>query len=596
MSRIREYLDDILLIVGNESISHDEVNKFISLLTSISDVTAGYKLNDELRDEYFTLLADALVLFIVKCDSMDDVQISNLLNLREFTASVWYLSGYRGARTPVSRIMATSNKNGTIKRQLVENLFTIVPLEALEAGWMKFIAAYPLRNRSLLIVSFLCQTGFPNSKYHENLKALIEVIKDCRADFGLDGLKLAMKAWFNVAYLELQDRVIIKDWINEFIQSKAMNNNILFEKKVSERTKPTLLVVIEVMGVDHAMGRCYLQKIRMLKDSFRVVLVADIATVTEEVLSGFEYVAVDFSEQSIPSILRRISDVDADAAYFPSVGMSPLGIILANTRIAPIQIMTGGHPDTSRSKFMDWFLIHYPEGGDGNNTEFTEKLAFTPKFLPSVGMPLSSKSLLAYKHRVGRVATVAINCKYLKLSPSFLKLLPKIKDAYGNNLRYRFFSGISAEYSRAAFEKSIRRLYDIDAVIEPKYEYAQLLRELDSCDLTLTPFPFGNTNSMADSLSLGLRTVVLRSSEVRGAGDWRTLELFGLSDCIVEDEAGYIDKAIQFLNNIRNNLDETLTRKIDFDHSEIIACLQEFSHSSHMNAPLEEVIFTSLSQ
>ena len=66
-------------------------------------------------------------------------------------------------------------------------------------------------------------------------------------------------------------------------------------------------------------------------------------------------------EKRLDEIARRLREESPDILYFQP-WMSHWTVLLAQIRIAPIQMMTHGHPATSMSNEIDYVYINEIEG------------------------------------------------------------------------------------------------------------------------------------------------------------------------------------------------------------------------------------------
>ncbi len=53
---------------------------------------------------------------------------------------------------------------------------------------------------------------------------------------------------------------------------------------------------------------------------------------------------------------QQVDKENLDIIFYPDIGMSPTTYFLAFSRIAPVQIVTWGHPETTGIKTIDYFL------------------------------------------------------------------------------------------------------------------------------------------------------------------------------------------------------------------------------------------------
>ncbi len=76
---------------------------------------------------------------------------------------------------------------------------------------------------------------------------------------------------------------------------------------------------------------------------------------------------------SLKYLVTKVLDTNLDCIIYPEVGMHQLTIQLAALRLAPIQILSWGHPETSGFKSIDYFLSAKLFDAD-NSSNYVEKL------------------------------------------------------------------------------------------------------------------------------------------------------------------------------------------------------------------------------
>ena len=60
--------------------------------------------------------------------------------------------------------------------------------------------------------------------------------------------------------------------------------------------------------------------------------------------------------QDIFALALWIKEQAYDFVFYPAVGMHAADIILSNVRLAPVQLTSYGHPASTQSKYIDYFI------------------------------------------------------------------------------------------------------------------------------------------------------------------------------------------------------------------------------------------------
>lgn len=333
-------------------------------------------------------------------------------------------------------------------------------------------------------------------------------------------------------------------------------------REIKER--PTILVCVEWFTELHAMYRCYAPIIRQLRKRFRLVGMGRASDVDEVGKREFdEWHEVPQEHVAINPIAERIrEEIRPDIVYYPSLGMALWWVALASVRLAPIQIMTLGHPASSRSPEMDYVLCD--EGAIGDPALFSERIVTYPngsaRYLmrPDAEMP---PPVVEASPEVVRIAVPAMLCK---LNADYMRALREVAEkakAAGRATEFHFFVNmIGVNLYQAARE--IRDWLPTAKIYE-RTHYGAYLAHLSRCHLHLCTWPFGGTNSNIDSMLLGIPLVALWGDEPHERFDGMMIRRAQLPEsCIAKSREEYVAEAVRLVvdDAWRNSLRDHLRR------------------------------------
>src|SRR5207253_6863521 len=78
--------------------------------------------------------------------------------------------------------------------------------------------------------------------------------------------------------------------------------------------------------------------------------------------------------QDLPAARAAIEALELDVLFYQDIGMEPFGYFLAFSRLAPVQCVSFGHPDTTGIPTMDYFVSNDRyEPGDAQE-HYSERL------------------------------------------------------------------------------------------------------------------------------------------------------------------------------------------------------------------------------
>ncbi len=326
--------------------------------------------------------------------------------------------------------------------------------------------------------------------------------------------------------------------------------------------KPCILVCTEWFSSLHAMFRCYAPIIRQLKQRFHVVGMG--RPQDSDALGRLEFDEwhdVIDSGANFEAIIDTVNLIAPDVIYYPSLGMGLWWVAMASVRMAPVQIMTLGHPASSRSPVMDYVLCD--EGAIGNPKLFTETIIEYPngagRYLmrpdaPDLAPLIEAKSGSLDMMFPSDTLHIAVPAMICKVTAPFMAALKQISDGCGRPVVFHFWANMIGVALMQAGRELMAWLPN--SKIYERCPYADYMTGLSKCDLHLSPFPFGGTNSNIDSMLLGVPIITLWGDEPHQRFDGMMLQRAGMLDeVIASDVPGYIARAIHFLGDDHARLD-----------------------------------------
>ncbi len=136
-------------------------------------------------------------------------------------------------------------------------------------------------------------------------------------------------------------------------------------------------VLSEFLGA-HTIGNLNQGLIRHLDRSrFEMVLIHTPKARRDAARAELDAVA-DLSITLPPGLAaqqRAVAAAELDVLFYPDIGMAPASYFLAFARLAPVQAVTWGHPDTTGLDTVDYFVLPESFETAGAEARFTETLA-----------------------------------------------------------------------------------------------------------------------------------------------------------------------------------------------------------------------------
>jgi len=244
-----------------------------------------------------------------------------------------------------------------------------------------------------------------------------------------------------------------------------------------------------------------------------------------------------------------------DMVYYTDIGMSNESIWLSNSRIAPIQAMGYGHPDTSGDNSeIDYFI-----GGDIEK-DSTDQYSETMVLLPGLGQHPAWPTY-ERKNNYRNDDIVRVNCVWGpdKYNYTLLSVLQEINHEVARRLGgdgtlsthelHLFGSpGLNRYAALPAFIADVKRLLP-NAIVHSEQEYYDYMENAEMHDFSINSFPFGCYNVLVESLFLGLPFITICGSRFYNrAGMWLN-DRVGMSDNNFESPRDMINRAADLITN-----------------------------------------------
>lgn len=457
-----------------------------------------------------------------------------LLSVSSFIAGIFEASGFQDGEHAADSVSALIDGQRTFdSTDAFVRWLLFIGIAGLSPAVGAQIAALPPEFAQAATLGFLSDPFVPSEAGEATRQALMAqaVRQPCRLA-GFPDAAEAGRAWMLCSYSEAADRhTSFKSWLNKGFAdyARALVRDTA-PPSPPPRARPLVAVACELMKSSHVMFRCYAALIEELRASFELVGIAAPDTLDDAARRLFDRVVdvTDDPAHAIPAVFALRPDV----LYFPSLGMRAWTIALANVRCAPIQVMSPGHPATSSSPCVDYFIL----GRD----IFVDAACFSERVivLDSPGSlyrehvdALSAASAPPAPPRAGEAVRIGIPANERKLTAGFIAACKRIAGAARRPIEFWFFPAASSwEYLRL---RQVLRQGLGEVRVFPTARYPQYMAWLSACDLVLSPFPFGNASSTIDALSLALPVVALRSPEPAGMTDQRIMAALDCADALV---------------------------------------------------------------
>lgn len=317
--------------------------------------------------------------------------------------------------------------------------------------------------------------------------------------------------------------------------------------------KPVMLVVVEWLSAGHSIMRTHSLTIEAARSHFEVVGMGYASTVDamgRAVFGRFVELPreIDVFEQ-VRLVQQEVARCRPSVLYMPSVGMSQLCMVLANVRLAPLQLMSTGHPGAAHAAAIDGVVAEHDFAGD--RACFGVPLMELPEgglpYRPAMQAPRPAR---APRPRVPAVVDIALAATLMKFNPLLLSACAAIVRRSPVPVHFHIQAGQAQGVLVAPLQRAINGFLGAAATLHLQQPYESYMAAIEACDLFVNPFPFGNNNGIIDCVAAGLVGVCKTGPELHEHGDGAMFRRLGWPDWLVAPTVpAYVDAAVRLASD-----------------------------------------------
>lgn len=299
----------------------------------------------------------------------------------------------------------------------------------------------------------------------------------------------------------------------------------------------------------HSVGRTTCGLIRDLPRKRFSVHVFAIAPADDRQRAAIEAAADHYHRlpNNLRSIHRAIVEANLDVLVFSDIGMHPTTYFLALWRLAPLQVATWGHSETSGIDTVDYYLSADGVEGEAAQEHYSETL-LRPRafFLPGYERPAAAPRLSADSFGLasGRRRYACLQAQF-KLHPDMDEVFKGIleRDPQGDVI----LLDSRPSWSALLRHRLQRKLGEAAQRVRflPRLQHERFLAMLAVSDVSLDPLYFGGCNSSCEAMALGVPVVTLPGSHLYGRFTTALYEELGLQDGVADSIDDYAERAVR---------------------------------------------------
>jgi protein O-GlcNAc transferase len=276
-----------------------------------------------------------------------------------------------------------------------------------------------------------------------------------------------------------------------------------------------------------------------------------------------------------------------DVLIYPEIGMDPLSLKLASMRLAPVQVVAWGHPETSGLPTLDYYLSaedFEPEGAERN---YRERLIALPH-LGCCYEPLPAKFVdvdfdeLGIDSRYPILVCAGAPFKYAARHDWMLveiaKRLGKCQLVFFHHMRENLSSSVE-ERLEAAFEDR-GLFFHSHGIFIPWLNRDAFYSLMRKADVFLDTIGFSGFNTVMQAIECSLPVVTMDGRFMRGRLGSGIMKRLRLPDLVAKAEGDYVELAVklasdkQYSRQVRARIEAN--RQVLFNDEAPVRALEAF--------------------
>lgn len=335
----------------------------------------------------------------------------------------------------------------------------------------------------------------------------------------------------------------------------------------------------------HTIGRLYGTIVEYLdRSKFEVILIRVPDKNLDEKAKALAECADRLVELEYDFFKDRetIGNLELDILFYPDIGMEPLTYFFTFSRLAPVQCLTWGHPSTTGSPMMDYFISSKYFETSSAKDHFTEKLIRFRE--PNICYNRPETPPQTDRAALG----LPTECTLYICPQSLFKIHPEFDPIVAGILqgdiagKVVFLNSLSSAWRERILERWQKTLPDfIDRIVFinglPHKQYLQLLQ---SGDVMLDPIHFGGGNTSLEAFAMGTPVVTYPGEYTKSRLTLGFYHKMEITDCIANSPEEYIQIALklgkdrQYNQQIREKINERSSCL--FNNREVIREYEKF--------------------
>lgn len=258
--------------------------------------------------------------------------------------------------------------------------------------------------------------------------------------------------------------------------------------------------------------------------------------------------------RDLGSARSLIEAQELDVLFYQDIGMDPFSYFLAFSRLAPVQCVSFGHPDTTGIPTIDYFISNDLYETPGAQAHYSERLyllhnlgSLAYYYRPEQALPQKNRSHFGLSDDEHLYVCPQ---NLFKFHPDMDELIAGIlrRDARGKLVlisgRIDHWTDLLKRRWRESAPDVMNRITFL-----PRMDSLDYVNLIAVSDVMLDTLHFNGMNTSLDAFAVGTPIVTWPRALQRGRHTQAMYQKMGLTECIVDNAQAYIDQAVRLAND-----------------------------------------------
>jgi protein O-GlcNAc transferase len=253
--------------------------------------------------------------------------------------------------------------------------------------------------------------------------------------------------------------------------------------------------------------------------------------------------------RDLPTARKLIEALRLDVLFYPDIGMDPFSYFLAFSRLAPVQCLSSGHPDTTGIPTIDYYVSADMYETPGSEEHYSERLFLLRDvgniayyYPPERADPRKRRSDLGLSDS-DHLYVCPQNL--FKLHPDMDELIAGIlrRDRLGRLVMIEGRIERWSELLKRRWAASMPEVMD-RIVFLPRLDSQDFMDLIEASDVMLDTRHFNGYNTSLEAFAVGTPVVTWPGEFQRGRHTQGMYRKMGMTGCIVNGAREYVDVAV----------------------------------------------------